>query len=581
MSLAGKVMAEKTGANVNGANVNGANANPPAKTPRIVHPLFFALFPLWSLYANNVAEIPLVSLARPTIVLLSGVLLLWLLMWGIIRDNKRAALIVTALVFLFFSYGHVLETMRDAHGLAGQIGRNRFLLPLWLLLFGAALWAALRTRRDLTNINSFLNLMAGACLGLALAQSASGFIQHQRIAVTAAPRQSEPGPVTTAPATVPATVPAPTAPDIYYIILDGYGRADVLRDLYGYDNSPFLRQLAKRGFYIASRSRSNYSQTALSLSSSLNLTYLDAFAQRAGRSTERGALFKMIQENRVAAFLRHKGYKVVCVTSGADWVAASGAVFIKAGSSTTTIEELLFDITPLAAFHQASAFRYNQHRYFLSYALDRLASLRHSKTSPGREASLDRETPLFVFAHILAPHPPFVWDENGAAVNPPRPFISVDGPHSMDAAGREEYRRHYRGQLAHLNTRVLAAVDGILAHSRRRPVIIIQGDHGPGMGLRWDSSQPGDTWERLSILNALYLPDDYLPKNSNENPYKPNLYEKISPVNTFRMVFNRYFGATYPLLEDRSYYSPWQQPYAFVEIPEKQKPASRQRHPKR
>ncbi|MBW1933532.1 MAG: hypothetical protein JRI56_11115, partial [Deltaproteobacteria bacterium] len=42
------------------------------------------------------------------------------------------------------------------------------------------------------------------------------------------------------------------------------------------------------------------------------------------------------------------------------------------------------------------------------------------------------------------------------------------------------------------------------------------------------------------ILNAMYLPGmDY----SEISP-------AISPVNTFRLIFNHYFGADYPLLED-------------------------------
>ena len=65
-------------------------------------------------------------------------------------------------------------------------------------------------------------------------------------------------------------------PDIYYIILDAYGRSDVLQTTYGIDNSVFLSQLQELGFYVAECSMSNYAQTELSLSSSLNLNYLQS-----------------------------------------------------------------------------------------------------------------------------------------------------------------------------------------------------------------------------------------------------------------------------------------------------------------
>ena len=47
------------------------------------------------------------------------------------------------------------------------------------------------------------------------------------------------------------------------------------------------------------------------------------------------------------------------------------------------------------------------------------------------------------------------------------------------------------------------------------------------------------------ILNAYYLPG-----------YDGDLYATISPVNSFRLVFNSYFGGEYDMLEDVSYYSP-------------------------
>ena len=40
-------------------------------------------------------------------------------------------------------------------------------------------------------------------------------------------------------------------PDVYYVILDGYARADALATHYGYDNEPFLDALRERGFVVA------------------------------------------------------------------------------------------------------------------------------------------------------------------------------------------------------------------------------------------------------------------------------------------------------------------------------------------
>ena len=85
------------------------------------------------------------------------------------------------------------------------------------------------------------------------------------------------------------------------------------------------------------------------------------------------------------------------------------------------------------------------------------------------------------------------------------------------------------------------------------PVIVIQGDHGPA---------PFDVIERrMKILNVYYFPDN-----------TEGLYPTITPVNTFRLIFNKYFGQKYPVLEDRSLYSAYDVPYNYEEIPNDCKP---------
>jgi hypothetical protein len=96
---------------------------------------------------------------------------------------------------------------------------------------------------------------------------------------------------------------------------------------------------------------------------------------------------------------------------------------------------------------------------------------------------------------------------------------------------------------------MLAAVDTLLAESETPPIIIIQSDHGPWI-------QPKD--RRMWILNAYYLPD-----------HQDKLYSTITPVNTFRIIFNAYFGGTYDRLNDVSFFSPVPKIYDFSIVPNK------------
>jgi hypothetical protein len=106
----------------------------------------------------------------------------------------------------------------------------------------------------------------------------------------------------------------------------------------------------------------------------------------------------------------------------------------------------------------------------------------------------------------------------------------------------------YRDQVAYVNKRMVPLLQSLIANSEVPPVIILQGDHGVGSFTHHD---------RMAILNAYYLP----------NGREQKLYQTISPVNSFRVVFDHYFGGDYPLLEDSSHYTISREPYQFELVP--------------
>ena len=187
-----------------------------------------------------------------------------------------------------------------------------------------------------------------------------------------------------------------------------------------------------------------------------------------------------------------------------------------------------------------------------------IATLRYLFDHLGESARL--ESPHFVFAHVIAPHPPFVFDSSGNEIPPNRTFAFEDGNHFLKIGGtREEYLEGYTGQLSFVNDQIEAIVDDLLASESSRPaIIILQADHGPGMLLDWE--HPDNTYfkERVAILNAVYLPEGD----------SAGLYDEMTPVNTFRLILNRYFRTDFELLEDESYYSTWHRPYQFIRVTE-------------
>jgi hypothetical protein len=346
-------------------------------------------------------------------------------------------------------------------------------------------------------------------------------------------------------------------PDIYYIILDGYGRADTLASLYAYDNKPFLEGLQGRGFYVADQSQSNYLRTSLSITSAMNMEYINFTTDLADAdSTNRIPMFELASNNRARRLLKEAGYQFILIDSGSAFSRFYDAdIFLTPFRTHLNLFEMwYYSTTALGALYEPElkitptlqeylpVAGYATHRVFILDALDKLSIVPEIK---GRK---------FVFAHIISPHPPFVLDSTGASLHPGYPYVTGDG--ASFVSDKEYYKQGYLGQMQYMNNRILTVIDDILRKSELPPVIIIQGDHGPGLLLMGGDNIDSCLWERASILNAYYFP-----KGKTEL-----LYPSISPINSFRTVFNTYFGTSFKLLPDKTYFSLFDMPYDFIDI---------------
>jgi hypothetical protein len=164
---------------------------------------------------------------------------------------------------------------------------------------------------------------------------------------------------------------------------------------------------------------------------------------------------------------------------------------------------------------------------------------------------------VFVFCHIVCPHPPFVFGAHGEKTEPQGYFTMTEGGvfQTVDREKvRREYVEKYRAQLEFVNAKAETAVERILAAPPQPPVIILQGDHGPGSVLNWNDPEPEDLVERFAILNAYHIP-----KRAGLLP------ESITPVNSFRLLFDRLFGADYGVLANKSWFSTIAKPWRFYD----------------
>ena len=495
-----------------------------------LHPLLFAAYPVLALVGININEVEPTVLWRPLLVLVFCAVLLLIVIGLISKDWHRAALLLSIFIFLFFIYGHLYGYLKKIE-IAGFIpGRHRQMLPLWLVLGTIAAWWVLRKLRNPAAWTPVLNLLSVFLLIYPTFQTVSYVIQREqteRAALAAAQAKG-------------ATLPLGYAPDIYYIILDAYGRADVLEEMFGYDNLPFLQSLESRGFYVAECAQSNYAQTMLSLTSSLNFDYLDSLTSSLTSDEDtRAPLRALGQYNNSRKFLDAQGYNIVSFATNfpvSEWKDANyflspipqGMNDFEIMLAQTTAWRAPMDMTDEPP-ERASAEWYRRRT---------LSALEQMETIVP-----DIPSPKFVFTHLVIPHHPFVFGPNGEELN------SIES----GVPDFEEYKAKYPDQVTYINQRITAIIDLILQTASNPPVIVIQGDHGPA---------PFDVTERrMKILNAYYFPD---------NP--EGLYPTITPVNTFRLIFSKYFGQRYPLLQDRSIYSAYDVPYNYEEVPNDCKP---------
>ena len=123
----------------------------------------------------------------------------------------------------------------------------------------------------------------------------------------------------------------------------------------------------------------------------------------------------------------------------------------------------------------------------------------------------------------------------------------------------------YLDQLTCINQKVKELVRGLLDTESLspKPIIILQADHGPGSltadiqdkGPATHASQEGIK-ERMSILHALHLP----------GVTASDLPADLTPVNTFRFVFNHYFGTKFELLPNRVFFSTYDKNSRMIEL---------------
>ena len=283
--------------------------------------------------------------------------------------------------------------------------------------------------------------------------------------------------------------------DLVIVVLDGYGRSDVLMDTYGYDNSDFQRLLEAEGYAVPTGSHANYSMTIAALASALALEPL-VVAGDEPNAVRVSALTNMIRgENALVRGLRELGYRYVHFESGWSSGRCGPAVDTCVGSST--YDEYVGTVLSVTAFGDiftdwlGHPFTHNGRSI-----LDQLVDIDEVMT-PGAD---------FVLAHVPLPHPPMHLSASCEMVNGVDRRGGAVGARDIDPAQLDRRKMYYVEQVQCVNS-LMADVAAALPPDA---VVLITADHGPDS--RGQLSEPPGQWseadvvERFAIFSAIRAP---------------------------------------------------------------------------
>ena len=510
----------------------------------VPHPFLLALYPILLVYTRNDDSIYFGETLAALIVTSLGTLALFAVLGRAWNNPGRAGLVVSAGLFVLFSFERNVHVVQVRGWVPAAGAREWLVLGAELVLFAVWLILVRLDRFPVRVITTMANAASVALLCFLVPALVAATLSAPRPAPASPGLGSAVGPLR--PST---TRPPGRDPDIYFLVLDAFGRSDILKAMFDLDIDGFLARMEQRGFTVARESTANYCQTALSISATLSGEYHHNLAD--SRSRSRLPLRDLMRTNSWLTMLKSRGYKTVGFATG--FGLSDGFVADERLGPSFHLAEfnaLLLDMTPLPTLlgQGAGQGSHQRHRQRILSLFDQLPAV------------ADDPRPTFCLAHVLSPHPPFVFDQTGGDVSGENTVYRLtDGIlwSALDGhGGPEDYAAHYRNQAAYLLERVEAAVDQILQRSPERPVIIIQGDHGPGSHFDPGGARPNDLPERMSILNLAMIPGGG----------QTALYPTITPVNTFRLVADAVFDTNRGLLPDRNYYSSYQLPYTLIDV---------------
>jgi hypothetical protein len=559
-------------------------AQPPRNEPIVFHPVCLALYHVFVLYALYEEQTPVSALFRPALVVIALTSVLYIVLRAAIKSTHKAGVFTSLIVVAALTGWTCLEyVVRSLAPLAARMPIPYVVYASIAVFAVIAFWffnrdtAPRRARRLViaTVIFATLNaIFAELVFARFFDRSDSWFISTYLCIVVAifwciahyvedyvpwtsamnrfgsilvvlsilivafymprAERTVEPIIAAQPVENIPVDQ-AKDQPDIYFLAFGGYAHNDVLRTIFDCDNTKFTDSLRERGFRNVNFAMANYSSPILSLTSCMNMEYLqdlvtDPEARENATDLTVGELF---QNAQVFNTLKRRGYELLVFSSGSGPLDPKppSLVPLRPPEPLNEFETMLLEgsiatravqVANRLGLASAGDFQTCRERDRVQFVFERLNEL----------SSKPRTGPRFVVAPIGLPEAPFLFEPNGTW----NKGTMLRAYHIGESfrGSRRTYIDAYKKQLEFTNARVLSAVDSIFANSAIPPVIILASMNGP-RSHRQGLESARDFTEEYFVYASIYIPPQYTGAEFNNA-------EAFSLVNMFRYVLNVVFN---------------------------------------
>jgi hypothetical protein len=501
--------------------------------PVLLLPLFFLLYQHNRLFF-------LVSLHKilfPFWMMVGVSLLLYGLIWLVNRSVAKTGMIVFFIMLVLFYYGFLYFLIDKFLGsrLASHYTILFLLTCVGIVFF---LFFVLKSERQLNKLNGYLSILMLLLVIVEVGVLVVNFYQYKKDKNLIYSNWVLSDNYRNVPLTDSAK------PDIYFIVFDEYTNSSVLKEKWGFDNSGIDNWLKTQGFYVAGGGNSNYNTTPYSVAATLNMDYLPL--QKCPAAINHKYILQSIRslsKNQVMEILKKEGYSIHFKAPFENDLEKNDSIhFFEQHPFLSFYNSCLFYHIKTRMWRsmdmsfmipkkiQAISFAYTdklKQRYCEMCVNDTEMQLTQIKSTVDQNI---RRAPKFVYGHLMITHNPHQFNADG---NKKTITEMTDGYYK-----KRNFKETYTSQVAAANKTIRDMVSLIKEKGRKNTIIILQGDHG----FRY--LPDADRRYNFANFHAVCFPD------SNYQ----FLYDSISPVNTFRVVFNHFFKQEYPLLKDSSVY---------------------------